>query len=96
MPAPRSRGFSETGKLTSLPLFMPTVNTSPINRPELAVSIKVLMPLPDYKLLLLPRKLFGSSQLLDLQAHGLAQLHIRLQVKDRLPAAVGHMHVNRE
>ena len=53
------------------------------------------MPLFDYKLSMLPRKLLGSGEFLDLESLRLAQFHTFLHVEDCLTSTPPHMDVNR-
>ena len=89
-----SRGFSAAGKRISRPLSIRITTHPATYAAEEALSVKVLMPLLDYRLFIHFRKRLRLRQLRDFQPTRLAQFDLGLDLEHCFTAAVADMDVN--
>ena len=87
--------LSATAKRISAPLSIETMIEPSLKQAERAVSLKMFMPLLDYKLLVLLGKLLRFRQFLDLQSLRFAQRDFVFNIEDGFAVAVAHVHVDR-
>ena len=92
---PANRGFSAIGKRISAPLSIETMIEPSRKQAEQAVSLKVFMPLLDYKLLVLLGKLLGFGQFVDLQSLRFAKFDFAFDIEYGFAVAVAHVHMDR-
>ena len=68
---------------------------SPLScRAEAGVSIKVFMPLLDYKLLVFACQVLGFRQLLGLESNGFAENHLAFDFENSFAVSPSHMDMD--